>query len=107
MGSRRRKRSFSTSPAWAFPSAREAHKIEGVGWDVAVAEAVKTESIPVGAGRVSVDKGRGGSRAATETCKRRDGQALTRNAGEIAESDDEAVEVDDIGGGELYDGAGC
>ena len=63
MGSRRRKRSFSTSPAWAFPSAREAHKIEGVGWDVAGSAAVITESIPAGAGRVSADKGRGSSTA--------------------------------------------
>ena len=63
MGSRRRKRSFSTSPAWAFPTAGEAHKIEGVGWDVAGSAAVITESIPAGAGRVSVDKGRGSTRA--------------------------------------------
>ena len=63
MGSRRRKRSFSTPPAWAFPTAGEAHKIEGVGWDVAGSAAVITESIPAGAGRVSVDKGRGSTRA--------------------------------------------
>ena len=50
MGSRRRKRSFSTSPAWAFPSAGEAHNIEGVGWGVAGSAAVITESIPAGAG---------------------------------------------------------
>ena len=59
MGSRRRKRSFSSSPAWAFPSAGEAHKIEGVGWGVADSAAMKSESIPAGAGRVSADKGRG------------------------------------------------
>ncbi len=63
MGSRRRKRSFSTSPAWAFPSAGEARKIEGVGWGVAGSAAVITESIPAGAGRVSADKGRGSSTA--------------------------------------------
>ena len=63
MGSRRRKRSLSTPPAWAFPSAREAHKIEGVGWDVAGSAAVIAELIPAGAGRVSVDKGRGSSTA--------------------------------------------
>ena len=61
MGSRRRKRSFSTAPAWAFPSAGEAHKIEGVGWGVAGSEAVIAESIPAGVGRVSADKGRGSS----------------------------------------------
>ena len=63
MGSRRRKRSFSTSPAWAFPSAGEAHKIEGVGWDVAGSAAVIAESIPAGVGRVSADKGRGSTTA--------------------------------------------
>ena len=56
MGSRRRKRSLSTPPAWAFPSAGEAHKIEGIGWDVAGSAAVIAESIPAGAGRVSADK---------------------------------------------------
>ena len=63
MGSRRRKRSFSTAPAWAIPSAREAHKIEGVGWDVAGSAAVITESIPAGVGRIPADKGRGSTMA--------------------------------------------
>ncbi len=56
---RRRRKCLSTPPAWAFLASDEAHKTEPVGCGVAGSVAVKTASIPAGAGRVSADKGRG------------------------------------------------
>ena len=54
---------LSTPPAWAFPSPDESGKTDAVGWGVTGSAAVKTESIPAGAGRVSTDKGSGSTTA--------------------------------------------